>query len=86
MANSQLHSFDSFSKNPFEVHNNTSLLIQKLDEIDSNDLRCKFKSAQDPINIAFQSIEDAPLDKLAKDFVKDTIFDFVSMVKEFIRN
>ena len=52
------------------------------------DRRMRFRNSKDPIYIAFDFLERQPLDKLAKEFVKDTIKDtmnsfanFISMIK-----
>lgn len=55
----------------------------------SKDRRMRFRNSKDPIYIAFEYLDSQPLDKLAKDFVKETINDsmecimnFISMVKQ----
>lgn len=52
------------------------------------DNRMRFRNSKDPIYIAFDYYDNQPLDKLAKEFFKDTVKDtmnnimnFVSMVK-----
>ncbi len=72
--------FEQEEFNPFEVKDNTLSLRKSLERIDQKDIRVKFKCAQDPINLAFQKIEDISLKTLAKDFVKESFFDFVSFI------
>ena len=68
--------------NPFEVQDNTKLLLQNLNSIDNRDLRATFKNTNDPINLAFETIESAPLKSLAIDFVKESFHDIISYVSK----
>ncbi|MBR1616904.1 hypothetical protein IJ670_02015 [bacterium] len=68
--------------NPFSTVDNSKKLMENLATIDSKDIRSKFTSAQDPINLAFDAINSMSLKTLAKDFVKESFFDIVSIVKE----
>lgn len=71
--------------NPFEAKLDAASLRSSLDEIDNRDIRTKFKNTQDPINLAFQTIENTSLKTLAKDFVKESFYDFISCVKDICR-
>ena len=71
--------------NPFEVNVNSEALMKNLASIDSHDIRCKFKNTQDPITLAFQTIEDTSLKTLAKDFVKESFYDFISFVGDICK-
>jgi len=71
--------------NPFEVVNNQEELMENLNEIDNKNIRTKFKNAQDPINLAFQAIENTSLKTLARDFVKESFCDIVSFVTEICK-
>ena len=71
--------------NPFEANVNTEALMKNLASIDSHDIRCKFKNTQDPITLAFQTIEDTSLKTLAKDFVKESFYDFISFVGDICK-
>ena len=71
--------------NPFEIRDNKEELMKNLSTIDSRDLRSKFKNTQDPILLAFDSIDDTSLKTLAKDFVKETFYDFISFVGDMIK-
>lgn len=68
--------------NPFEPQDNRAKLMESLNQIDSKSIRCKFKNAQDPINLAFDTIESASLKSLAADFIKDSFFDIVSFITD----
>lgn len=71
--------------NPFEVQNNTIELKSCLDEIDSRNIRLKFKNSVDPINLAFESIESTSVTVLAKDFVRESISDFISFISKICK-
>ncbi len=71
--------------NPFEAGTNSEALMKSLASIDNRDIRCKFKNTQDPITLAFQTIEDTPLKTLAKDFVKESFYDFISFVGDICK-
>lgn len=71
--------------NPFEVSENSEALMKNLASIDSHDIRCKFKNTQDPITLAFQTIEETSLKTLAKDFVKESFYDFISFVGDICK-
>ena len=66
--------------NPFEVKDNSAVLLQALSSIDSKDLRTKFKATTDPIHLAFDTIENASLKSLACDFVKDSFLDIADFI------
>jgi len=68
--------------NPFETKTFNEGLMKNLNKIDEKSIRAKFKNAQDPINLAFETIENTSLKTLAKDFVKETFFDFVSFITD----
>ena len=44
----------------------------------------RFRNSKDPIYIAFDYIDNQPLDKLAKEFFKDTVKDTMQNVMNFI--
>ncbi len=48
------------------------------------DRRMRFRNSKDPIYIAFEYIDNQPLDKIAKDFVQDTIKDTMENIMNFI--
>lgn len=71
--------------NPFEVKDNSQELLQKLASIDEKDIRCKFKNTNDPITLAFDTISQTSLKTLAKDFVKESFYDFISFVGDICK-
>lgn len=71
--------------NPFEPKDNRDALMASLDSIDSKSIRVRFKNTQDPINLAFSTIENNSLKSLAIDFVKDSFFDIVSFITDAAR-
>jgi len=71
--------------NPFETKINTTALMQSLNSIDSSDFRGKFKTTKDPIAYAFQSIESAPLETLAKDFITEGLSDIIHFISKICK-
>lgn len=71
--------------NPFEIQNNVKKLRESLDEIDSKNIRLKFKNAEDPINLAFESIESTSVKTLAKDFIKESFTDMISFITKICK-
>ena len=70
--------------NPFELKDNSEALRLNLNEIDSRDIRVKFKAAEDPIHYVFDSFDNPSLKTLARDFVKEGFSDIVSFVTNII--
>lgn len=72
--------------NPFQnttdtIHfSNIEGLKSTLDEIDVLNIRTSFKTAKDPIYLAFDHIDKQPLKKIAKDFVRDLQDGFVDFI------
>lgn len=61
-----------------------SQLAANLDILDRKDIRMRFKNSRDPLYVAFDYLDKRPIQELAVEFVKDSIFDimnFVSMGK-----
>ena len=77
--------FQEETINPFEIQNNPAELKSSFDLIDSKDIRLKFKDSTDPINLAFESIESSSVRTLAKDFVRESLSDFVSFVSKICK-
>lgn len=71
--------------NPFEIQNHSKELMSNLNEIDSRSIRAKFKNTADPINLAFQSIENSSVKTLAKDFVRESVSDFISFISKICK-
>lgn len=55
-------------------------LKSTLDDIDILNIRTQFKTAKDPIYLAFDHIDKQPLKKVAKDFVRDLSDGFVEFI------
>ena len=72
--------------NPFEMSCDRKALLSSLDAIDNKSIRTRFKNTKDPINLAFESIEKTSLQKLARDFVKESFTDVISFVSSFVNN
>lgn len=72
--------------NPFNPVDNTDVLRSNLNEIDSKNIRSRFKATQDPIQYVFESFDNTSLKTLAKDFVKEGFDDLISFVTDIIRN
>ena len=71
--------------NPFEVQKNSIELKSCLDNIDSRNIRFKFKNTVDPINLAFDTLEATSVEVLARDFIRESITDFISFVSRICR-
>ena len=50
----------------------------------ASDRRMRFRNSKDPIYIAFDFLDKQPIERLAREFVKDTIKDTMSGVMKFI--
>ena len=57
-------------------------LKARLDVMDSKNIVPSFRRTRDPIALAFEHIDSKPLDKLAKDFVKETFMDAVCFISK----
>ncbi len=76
-------SFEIDTTNAFEQALDASKIMQNIDDIDNASITRRFKSSQDPINYAFDAIENVPLQELAVDFVKETfddVFEFITRI------
>ena len=72
--------------NPFDNKGiDTELLMKNLNVIDESSIRYKFKNTTDPINLAFETIGEAPLKILAKEFVKDSLNDITSFISKICK-
>ncbi len=57
-------------------------LKRKLDVMDKNKIVPSFKMARDPIVLAFEHIDNKPLNKLAQEFFKDTLADAICFISK----
>jgi len=48
--------------------------------IDKKDIRMRFKNSRDPLYIAFDYMDKRPVQDLAIEFVKDSLFDIVNFI------
>jgi len=53
--------------------------------LDKLDRQMRFNNAQDPIYFLFETVENRPLKKIAKDFVRDSFFEVVHFVSKVVR-
>lgn len=72
MENGQFGSFIKAHQNEFQYLN-------------KNDRRMRFNNAKDPIFYAFDYIENRPVADLAKDFVKDSLFEITKFVSKIVK-
>ncbi len=78
-------STETVSFNPFTATFDKEALMVNLNQIDSRDLRTRFKNTQDPITLAFKTFDNVPIKTLAKDFIKESFFDLVSFVTDLCK-
>ncbi len=62
-----------------EAHKN------EFEYLNKKDRRMRFNNAQDPIYFAFDYIENRPVADLAKDFVKDSLFEITNFVSKIVK-
>ena len=48
--------------------------------IDRKDIRMRFRNSRDPLYIAFDYLDQRPVQELAKDFVKDSIYEIMNFI------
>lgn len=52
--------------------------------LEKNDRRMRFNNSRDPIFYVFDCIENRPIKTLAKEFVKDSIFEITNFVSKVV--
>ena len=52
--------------------------------LDKKDRRMRFNTSHDPIYYEFDCIENRPISTLAKEFVKDTLFEITNFVSKVV--
>lgn len=57
---------------------------QEFQYLKNKDRRMRFNNAQDPIYYVFDCIENRPVSVLAKEFVKDSLFEVVNFVSKVV--
>ena len=53
--------------------------------LNKNDRRMRFYNAQDPIYFCFDYVENRPVAELAKEFVKDSIYEITNFVSKIVK-
>lgn len=52
--------------------------------LENKDKRMRFNTSQDPIYYVFDCIENRPIPVLAKEFVKDSVFEVINFVSKVV--
>lgn len=52
--------------------------------LDKTDRRMRFNNSKDPIYYVFDCLENRPVSTLAKEFVKDTLFEITNFVSKVV--
>jgi len=52
--------------------------------LDKKDRRMRFNNSKDPIYYVFDCLENRPVSTLAKEFVKDTLFEITNFVSRVV--
>ena len=55
-------------------------LEKTLATIDKKDIRMRFRNSRDPLYIAFDYLDNRPVQELAKEFVKDSIYEIMNFI------
>ena len=80
-SNVDINNSNPFTNATDSIHfTNIEGLKATLDDIDLANIRTSFKTAKDPIYLAFDHIDKQPLKKVAKDFVRDLSDGFVEFI------
>lgn len=61
-----------------------TLLENEFCYLEARDRQMRFNNAKDPIYFIFDCIENRPLDVLAKEFVKDSVFEVMNFVSKVV--
>ena len=86
LANPQSQQFGTLvAKRGNRKSNNAEFDIENYKFIGKNDRRMRFNSSKDPIYYIFDCIDNRPVSKLAKEFVKDTFFDIAHFVSKAVK-
>ena len=64
------------------IFKDTKDLKSKLDYMDARSIVPSFRRTKDPINLAFEHIDNKPLKKLAQEFVKETFMDAICFISK----
>ncbi len=58
--------------------------IEDFKYLENKDRRMRFNNSQDPIYYVFDCIENRPVSTLAKEFVKDSVFEVINFVSKVV--
>ncbi len=58
--------------------------IEDFEYLNKQDRRMRFNNARDPIYYVFDVIENRPIKTLAKEFVKDSLFEAINFVSKVV--
>ncbi len=64
--------------------NNKGFSYEDFTYLDKKDRRMRFNNARDPIYYVFDCLENRPVSTLAKEFVKDTLFEITNFVSKVV--
>lgn len=59
--------------------------IEDFNYLEKSDRRMRFNNSKDPIYYVFDVIENRPIKTLAKEFVKDSLFEAINFVSKVVR-
>lgn len=60
------------------------LNIEDINYLSKTDRRMRFNNSQDPIYYVFDCLENRPIKTLAKEFVKDSVFEITKFVTRVV--
>ncbi|MGN0031060.1 MAG: hypothetical protein ACI37Q_03805 [Candidatus Gastranaerophilaceae bacterium] len=63
---------------------NTRKKVSEFKYLENKDKRMRFNTSQDPIYYVFDCIENRPVSVLAKEFVKDSVFEVMNFVSKVV--
>lgn len=58
--------------------------VAEFEYLKARDKRMRFNNSQDPIYYVFDCIENRPVSVLAKEFVKDSIFEAINFISKVV--
>jgi len=71
-------------RRPYNKRKNATCSIEDFNYLARRDKRMRFNNARDPIYYVFDCVENRPVSTLAKEFVKDTIFEITNFVSRVV--
>jgi hypothetical protein len=86
MANGQFGTLVKSTKK--KLVSNAEITSENLEDytfIGKQDKRMRFNNSKDPIYYVFDVIENRPIKTLAKEFVKDSLFETINFVSKVVR-